>query len=112
LARYKHLSVKKVNLSDFEPEKKVKELSPRQRTVLERDDEIRAAMNEAAALPTSEAVAIELKPDQKMPTLRAAIARVMAAEPRELNWGIRGTTVLISKGPIPGRRGVFKSGGA
>ncbi len=62
-------------------------------------------MNEAAALPASEAVAIELKPDQKMPTLRAAFARILAAEPRELNWGLRGTTILISKGHIPGGRG-------
>lgn len=105
MAKYKHLSVKKVSLADFAPEKKVKELSPRQRAILERDDEIRAAMNEAAALPASEAVAIELKSDQKMPTLRAAINRIITAEPRDLNWGVRGTTVLISKGPIPGRRG-------
>lgn len=102
MARYKHLSVKKVSLSDYAPAPKERALTPRQLAQIERDNELRAAMNEAAALPASEAVAIELKADQKIPTLRAAFSRILAAEPRELNWGVRGTTILISKGSIPG----------
>jgi hypothetical protein len=105
MAKYRHLSVKKVALADFAPEKRAKELTPRQRATLERDDEVRAAMNEAASLPASEAVAIELKPDQKMPTIRAAVARILNAEPRDLNWGVRGNMLLISKGAIPARGG-------
>lgn len=104
MPKYKHLSVKKVNLADFAPEPKVRELSPRQRAQRERDDELRAAFNEAAALPASEAVAIELTADQKIGTVRAAISKLMKAEPRDLRWAVRGTTILITKGDIPARR--------
>ena len=104
MAKYKHLAVKKVALSAFAPEPKERALTPRQKAQRERDDELRAAFNEAASLPASEAVAIDVKADQKVATLRAAIAKLMAAEPRDLNWGIRGQTILITKGTIPGRR--------
>lgn len=102
--KYKHLSVKKVELSAFAPEVKARHLSPRQQAQRERDDELRAAFNEAAALPASEAVAIQMKPDQKVATLRAAITKLMKSEPRDLKWGVRGKTILITKGEIPSRR--------
>jgi hypothetical protein len=77
---------------------------------IERDSEIKSALNEAASLPASEALIIELGVGQKMPTLRAAIERLLKAEPRQLNWGVRGTRVVISKGVIPGgRRGRRRS---
>ena len=104
MPKYKHLSVKKVELSSFAPEAKERELSPRQRAQRERDEELRAAFNEAAALPASEAVAIEIKPDQKVATMRAAITKLLKSEPRDLRWGVRGSTILITKGEIPGRR--------
>ena len=109
LARYKHLMVKKVSLDMLRTEKPGRELSPRQRATLERDRELRAAINEAAALPASEAVAIELKEGQKMPTLRASLTRILNAEPRDLRFGIRGQTIYISKGDIPGGRGRRKN---
>jgi hypothetical protein len=105
LARYKQLSVKKMNLDDLKPQPKDRQLSPRQRAAMERDAEIKVALNEAASLPPSEAVVIELTKDQKMATLRAAIDRILRAEPRKLNWGARGNRIVISKGTIPGRRG-------
>lgn len=104
MARYKHLSVKRIDLSDYAPEARERALSPKQRAQRERDDEFRAAFNEAAALPASEAVAIDIKPDQKMATLRAAITRLMKNEPRDLKWGVRGSTIIITKGSIPPRR--------
>lgn len=97
--------MKKVELAALAPKPKERKLSPRQLAQLERDDEIRAALNEAATLPASQAVVIELKDGQKLPTMRAAISRVLKAEPRELNWGIRGLSIVISKGTIPGRGG-------
>ncbi len=105
LARYRHLAVKKINLSDIAVKPKEKALTPRQRAIAERDDEIRAAFDEAATLPSSEAVAIELKEGQKLPTLRAAIQRIHDAERRGVNFAVRGTTIFLSKGDIPGRRG-------
>jgi exopolyphosphatase/pppGpp-phosphohydrolase len=105
LARYKHLSVKKVDMAELAPKPKERKLSPRQIATMERDDEIRAALNEAASLPASQAVVIDLKEGQKLPTMRAAFNRVLKTEPREINWGVRGNSIVISKGQIPGRGG-------
>jgi hypothetical protein len=106
LPKYKHLQVKRIALSDLAPAQKgPKALTPRQQATLERDEEIRQAFNEAAALPASEGVTIDLKDGQKMSTLRAAINRILKLEPRELNFGVRGQTVIISRGAIPGGRG-------
>jgi len=105
LARYKHLNVKKVDLAELAPKPRERKLTPRQIAQQERENEIRAALNEAAALPASQAVVIDLQKGQKMPTLRAAIGRVLKAEPRELNWGVRGQSIVISKGTLPSRGG-------
>ena len=106
MPKYKHLAVKKVALADIAPQKPTsKTETPRQRATRERDEEIVATFNEAAALPSSEAVAIELRGDQKLPTMRAAINRLLVAEGRDLSYGVRGTTIYISKGNIPGGRG-------
>lgn len=106
MQKYKHLAVKRVALADIAPPKAtLKTETPRQRAIRERDEEIVATFNEAAALPASEAVAIELRPDQKLPTMRAAINRLLVAEGRDLSYGVRGTTIYISKGNIPGGRG-------
>lgn len=104
LVRYKQLQVKTINLDDLKPQPKIRQMSPRQLAALERDREIEIALNEAAALAPSQAVVIELKGDQKLPTLRAAIGRILRANPRELNWGVRANQVVISKGVVPGRR--------
>ena len=105
MPRYKQLNVKKMSLVELAPQRRERKPSPRQLAALEREREIKAALNEAASLPPSEAIVIELKEGQKMPTLRAAIVRVLKAEPRSLNWGIRGGRVVISRGAIPGGRG-------
>jgi ATP-dependent exoDNAse (exonuclease V) alpha subunit len=105
LRRYRHMKVRTVELSELQPTTKERKLSPRQLAQLERDEEIRSAMDEAAALPASQAVVIDLKEGQKLPTFRAAVDRVMKATPRDLNWGVRGQSIVISKGALPGRRG-------
>lgn len=46
-----------------------------------------------------------MRGDQKLPTIRAAINRLLVAEGRDLSYGVRGTTIYISKGNIPGGRG-------
>ena len=104
MPKYKHLAVKRVQLAEFAPQPKERVLTPRQKAQQERDEELRAAFNEAAALPASEAVAIEIKESQKVGTLSAAIRKLLADQPRDLNWGVRGSVILISKGAIPARR--------
>jgi hypothetical protein len=105
MPRYRHFTVKKVELADLAAKPRGRQPTPREIAQQERDNEIRAALNEAAALPASQAVVIALKEGQKLPTMRAALGRVLKAEPRELNWGVRGQSIVISKGKIPGRGG-------
>ncbi|MBA2701239.1 MAG: hypothetical protein H0U58_05985 [Chloroflexi bacterium] len=97
--------MKKVSLDTLRVERTTREMTPRQRSTMERDDELRAAINEAAALPASEAVAIDLKEGQKLPTVRAALTRILRAEPRDLRFRVRGQTIYISRGQIPSGRG-------
>ena len=104
MPRYKHFTVRKVSLAELAPKPKERPLSPRQLAQLEREAEVRAALNEAVSLPASEAVVLEPKDGEKLSTLRTSMKRVLAAEPRDLNWGTRGDALLISKGPLPGRR--------
>ena len=103
---FKQLSVGElVALDSIRPEPRVRPETPRQRAIRERNEDIRAACNIAAAAPASLAVPIKLKPGQKLATLRLAVAKLMDAEKRELHWGVRGDTIYISKGVIPGGRG-------
>ena len=103
---FKQLSVGElVALDSIKPETRVKPETPRQRSIRERSEDIRAAFNIAAAAPSSLAVPIRLKPGQKLPTLRLAVGKLMEAEQRDLNWGVRGEVIYISKGQIPGGRG-------
>jgi hypothetical protein len=105
VARYKHLSVKKGSLSELKSSRPERKLTARQLAQQERDEEIKSVINEAAALPASEWAGFELKGDQKLPTMRAAINRILKAEPRNINFGVRGNTMIFSKGSIPGGRG-------
>lgn len=103
---FKQLSVGElVALDSIKPETRVKPETPRQRAIRERTEDIRAACNIAAAAPSSLAVPIRLKPGQKLATLRLAVGKLMEAEKRDLNWGVRGDVIYISKGQIPGGRG-------
>lgn len=105
MARYKHLAFKKGSLAELTPTPKERRLTPRQIAQNERDDEIKNVINEAAALPSSEWAGFELKEGQKLATMRVAINRILKDEPRNVNFGVRGSTVIFTKGDIPGRRG-------
>lgn len=103
---FKQLSVGElVALDTIRPEPRVRPETPRQRAIRERSEDIRAAFNIAAAAPASLAVPIKLKPGQKLATLRLAVGKLMESEARNLNWGVRGDVIYISKGQIPGGRG-------
>ena len=62
-------------------------------------------INEAAAGTESQAFPIQLKEGQKLPTLRVAVNRVLKASDLPVNMGVRGTTIFLSRGSIPGGRG-------
>jgi hypothetical protein len=60
-------------------------------------------LSEASAQPASSVIVIEPTGDESITTIRAALARILASEPRDLNWGIRDGHILISKGELPPR---------
>ncbi len=107
---FKQLNVGElVSLESIKPEAKPKAETPRQRAIRERDEDIQAAFNMAATAPANLAVPIRLKTGQRMPTLRLAVQKVADADQRNLNWGVRGETVYVSRGEIPGGRGRRKA---
>lgn len=106
VVRYKHLDVgKPVDLTEVVAKRRERTLSPRQLAIQERDEEIRRAINEAAATPSSQAIPVHLKQNQKIATMRAAVDRVLKNGDVRVNMGVRGTTIYLSKSPIPGGRG-------
>lgn len=104
MPRYKHIQVKRVPLAEFLPVPKPRELTPRQRAKLERDNEMRAAIAEANDGPETDAVVIVPRPGQKLPTLRAAAIRLLREERVKVNCATRGESLVFSKGNIPGAR--------
>ena len=106
MTRYKHISVGKlINLADLAVVPKERVLTPRQIAQRERDAELRMAINEAAAAAESQAIPITLRDGQKMVTLRAAVARLLVESKSSVKMAVRGDTLYLSRGSIPGGRG-------
>lgn len=80
-------------------------LSPRAAAAARRDEQLRRALNLAATQPSSQVVIVEPEADERLGTIRTALVRLLANEPRELVWGIRGGAIVIAKGVLsPVRR--------
>jgi hypothetical protein len=103
MARYEHFRVRKASLDELASPPRPRELSPRERQRFAREAELRKALNQAATLPASEALVIEATGSEKLATIRLSLKRILDAEPRDLNWGVRGGQIIISKGRLPGR---------
>jgi hypothetical protein len=102
--RYKHFKAETLDLSALAASKpRERKLSPRQLAALEREAEIKTALDQAAALPASQAYALHLADGEKMPNYRNAFLRVWSESPRRLNVAARGTTIYISAGKLPGK---------
>jgi hypothetical protein len=109
LARYKHISVGKlINLDELRVVPKERVLTPRQIVQRERDAELRMAINEAAAAAESQAIPITLRDGQKMATLRAVVGRLLVESKSTVKVAVRGDTLYLSRGSIPGGRGRSK----
>ena len=107
MTRYKHIVVgKAINLDELRPVPRERALTPRQIAQRERDAELKMALNEASAAAESQAIPIGLKSDQKMATMRAAVARLIKETGSTLHIAVRGKTIYLSRSPIPeSRRG-------
>jgi hypothetical protein len=100
-----------VRVRDAKPEelapkpRKARALSPRQLAIRKREQAIEKALNELGAGPASWIKKIELEDNEKLVTIRAAIARQIKASGSTVNLGVRNGSIYLSRGAIPGGRG-------
>ena len=100
-----------VRVRDAKPEelapkpRKARALSPRQLAIRKREQTIEKTLNELGAGPASWIKKIELEDNEKLVTIRAAVARQIVASGSAVNLGVRNGAIFLSRGPIPGGRG-------
>ena len=100
-----------MKIRDAKPEelapkqRKPRALSPRQQAIQKRDQQIVKVLNEVAAGPASGIKKIELDDNEKLVTIRAAVARQIRVHPADVNMGVRNGAIYLSRSPIPGSRG-------
>jgi hypothetical protein len=99
------LNVRDASLDELKPQRQQKEMTPRQRAIFERDEAIRRLLDEVANGPQDSIKAVELGPDQKLPTMRSAFNRVIKESGSKVHMAIRGTTIYLSREALPGGRG-------
>jgi hypothetical protein len=100
-----------VRVRDAKPEerapkpRKPRALSPRQLAIKRREATIDNVLNELGAGPASWIKKVELEDNEKLVTIRAAVARQIKASGSAVNLGVRNGAIYLSRGPIPGGRG-------
>ena len=100
-----------VRVRDAKPEelapkpRKPKAMSPRQLAIKRREQLIEKVLNELGAGPASWIKKIELEDNEKLVTIRAAVARQIKTSGSTVNLGVRNGAIFLSRGPIPGGRG-------
>ena len=100
-----------VRVRDAKPEelapkpRKPRALSPRQLAIKRREQLIEKTLNELGAGSMTWIKKIELEDNEKLVTIRAAVARQIKASGSQVNLGVRNGAIYLSRGPIPGGRG-------
>ena len=97
------MRIRAAKIEELTPKPRDRALSPRQLAALKRDEEIKRALGRLKS--NDDIVAIELGPAEKVPTMRAAVKKAIAAHKPGTNMAIRGTTIYLSTGRLPGGRG-------
>jgi hypothetical protein len=97
------MRIRAAKIEELTPKPRERALSPRQLAALQREDEIRKALTRLKS--DEDVLAIELDPAEKIPTMRAAVKRAIAAHKPGTNMAIRGRTIYLSTGRLPGGRG-------
>ena len=109
--RSDYLEEADVRIRDAKPEelapksRKIRALTPRQLAIQKRDQALVKVLNEIAVGPHSSIKKIELEDGENLITIRAAVARQLAAHPAEIRMGVRGGAIYLSRSAIPGGRG-------
>lgn len=100
------MRVKDAKPEDLAPRpRKARPLSPRQIAIQKREQAIEKVLNELGAGPASWIKKIELEEGEKLVTIRAAIAKSIAATGSSVRLGVRNGAIYLSRGTIPGGRG-------
>ncbi|HEY7523613.1 MAG TPA: hypothetical protein VH720_08140 [Candidatus Limnocylindrales bacterium] len=97
------MRIRTATLDELQPKARDRALSPRQRAAIARENEIKRALGRLKS--DSDVVALVLDSSEKVPTMRAATKKAIAAHGPGTNMAIRGTTIYLSKGRLPGGRG-------
>ena len=104
------MRIRAAKLEELTPTPRARALSPRQLAALKREDEIRRALNRLKS--DEDVIAVELEPGEKVPTMRQAVKKAIAAHKPGTNMAIRGSTIYLSTGKLPGGRGGRRKKGA
>ena len=99
----REMRIRSAKIDELKPTQRERALSPRQLAALQRDEELKKAL---ARLKTDDdIIAIELDPAEKMPTMRIAVKKAIAAHRPGTYMAVRGRTIYVSAGKLPGGRG-------
>ena len=101
--RQSDMRIRAAKLEELIPKPRERALSPRQLAALQREEEIRKALSRLRT--DDDIIAIELDPAEKIPTMRAAVKKAIAGHRPGTNMAIRGRTIYVSTGKLPGGRG-------
>jgi len=97
------MRIRAAKLEELMPKPRERALSPRQLAALQREEEIRKALLRLRS--DDDVIALELDPAEKIPPMRAAVKKAIAAHKPGTGMAIRGRTIYLSTGPLPGGRG-------
>jgi len=97
------MRIRAAKREELTPKARERAMSPRQLAAIQREDEIRKAL--ARLKSDDDIIAIELDPTDKIPTMRQAVKRAIANHKPGTNMAIRGSTIYLSTGKLPGGRG-------
>jgi len=97
------MRIRAAKREELTPRSKERALSPRQLAALQREEEIRKALGRLKS--EDDLIAIELDGSEKVPTMRQAVKKAIAAHKPGTKMAIRGSTIYLSTGNLPGGRG-------
>jgi hypothetical protein len=103
LGEIHEMRIRAAKLEELMPKPRERALSPRQLAAMQREEEIRKALGRLKS--GDDVIALELDPSEKIPTMRAAVKKAIAAHKPGSNMAIRGRTIYLSTGKLPGGRG-------
>ena len=97
------MRIRSAKIEELTPKPKERALSPRQLAALQREEEIRKALARLKA--DDDIIALELDPAEKVPTMQGVREEGDRGHSPAVNIAVRGRTIYLSTGKLPGGRG-------